>query len=201
MVLVSVTLRTRRRASVGLRGARSRSFDAINYWPLARQSIVDTIQIQSTKYFLIQSITDPRPDNPNLIWDDLTFTISWCYCTMYQGLMPFTSMPACNKIAIQLITSECGIWVGKVKIDCINVINYMAIWKTGQHSTYALILCGKSIPMSYPMKKSCWICDKLKLLARKDEKACTPNASRARHTSALLMNRCWFENWSRIEGR
>ena len=31
VVLVSVTLRTRRRASVGLRGARSRSFDAINY--------------------------------------------------------------------------------------------------------------------------------------------------------------------------
>ena len=31
VVLVPVTLRTRRRASVGLRGARSRSFDAINY--------------------------------------------------------------------------------------------------------------------------------------------------------------------------
>ena len=82
VVLVPVTLRTRRRGSVGPRGARSRSFDAINYWPLVRQSIVDTIQIQSKKYFLIQSITDPWPDNPNLIWDDLTFTSSWCYCTI-----------------------------------------------------------------------------------------------------------------------
>ena len=137
VVLVPVTLRTRRRGSVGLRGARSRSFDAINYWPLVRQSIVDTLQIQSTKYFLIQSITDPWPDNPNLICDDLTFTSSWCYCTIVLGTEAF-HFYACLESKYHL-TSEYGIWVGKVKIDHIIVINYMAIWKTGVDSTYVML--------------------------------------------------------------
>ena len=142
VVLAPVTLRTRRRGCVGLRGARSRSFDTINYWPLVRQSIVDTLQIQSTKYFLIQSITDPWPDNPNLICDDLTFTSSWCYCTIVLGTEAF-HFYACLESKYHL-TSEYGIWVGKAKIDCINVINYLAIWKTGQDSIYPY--CAGSPP-------------------------------------------------------